>query len=278
MTDTTLPLTAAKHLQIFRASLPMRIRLQEILRALGDVSGLTCLDIGSANGVICHYLRRAGGKWDTVATDDHTAALLREVVPDNVYVFEGETLPFKKKSFDAVVIVDSLERIKNDEQFVEECHKILKPDGRLVVCVANVKRWSLIRLFRRLLGLTPDKRGWVRAGYSESDLFNLLKHGFDIQGVRSYSRFWLELTDTLVQFLANRPKTKPGGAEKRERWLYAVARALYWLAFQMDLMLVFNRGYHLVAVAKRRAWRPRKAPVLVDGRSITEVVLTKAAD
>jgi hypothetical protein len=34
----------------------------------------------------------------------------------------------------------------------------------------------------------------------------------------------------------------------------------------------------MIAMAKRRAWHPRKTPVLVDGRSISEAVLSKAAD
>jgi SAM-dependent methyltransferase len=278
MSDITLPSTVDKHFRMFSRSLPMRMKLLEITRSLGAVDGLTCLDIGTDNGVITHHLRCLGGKWDTVVTDEKTAAAVREVVPENVYVFEGQALPFKKKSFDAVVIVDSLERIQADDQFIEECHKILKPDGKLVVSVDHVKRWSPINLLRRIMGLTYDKKGLVRPGYTESDLFNILKHGFDLQGVRSYSRFFVELTDVFVQFLEGRLKTRPDPGESRVLGLYSVARVLYWVANQFDMLLLFARGYRLIAVAKRRAWRPRKAPILVDGRSITEAVLSKAMD
>ena len=275
MTDGIRPSTAEKHFNLFRRSLPLRLRLQEIERSLGSVDGLVCLDIGTDSGVISHYLRKMGGKWDTVVADEATAATVREVVPDNVYVFEGQALPFKKKSFDAVVIANALERIANDEQFIEECHKILKPDGKLVVSVANVKPWTVIGTVRRLLGLTYEKHGLVRPGYSESDLFNLLKHGFDLQGVRTYSRFFVELVDSIVLFIANRLKRGPAADEGQKLRLYAVARVFFWLAFQMDLLLFLNRGSYLVALAKRRAWRPRRAPVLMDGRSIPEAVLSK---
>jgi SAM-dependent methyltransferase len=278
MIEEALSPSADRQFRLFQRSLPLRMRLREILRLLGETEGLLCLDIGTDNGVISHYLRRSGGKWDTVVRDEPTAATVREVIPENVYVFEGEALPFKKKSFDAVVIVNALERIPADDQFIEECHKILKPDGRLVVSVANVKPWSPIRPLRRLLGLTYERKGLIRAGYTESDLFNILKHGFDLQGVRSYSRFFVELTDLTVQFVERRLRVKAPADEKRVMLLYSVARFFFWLAFQLDLLLVFNRGHYLVASAKRRAWRPRKAPVLVDGRSITEAVLSKASD
>jgi len=278
MSDGVLARGAQQHLKLFRASLPLRLKLQEIARGLGPLQDQVCLDIGAATGATSHHLRRLGGKWDTVATDERAAANLREVVPENVYVFEGPALPFKKKSFDAVVIVDALERIAEDDQFIEECHKILKPDGKLVVCVAHAKRWSLLRLLRRMLGLTHEKMGQVRPGYSESELFSILKHGFDLQGVRSYARFFLEITDVFVRFSEGRLQTRPDGGEGRLRLLHAVARPVYWLAYQLDMLLLFTRGHRLVAVAKRRAWRPRVTPVLVDGRSITEAVLSRAID
>jgi hypothetical protein len=53
---------------------------------------------------------------------------------------------------------------------------------------------------------------------------------------------------------------------------------LFGLAYQLDFLLFFSRGNYLIANAKRRAWLPRKTPVLSDGRSITEAVLSKIKD
>ena len=276
MTANTLSSGAVDHLYVFRKSLPMRMRLQEIVRALGNTEGLTCLDVGTDNGVISHHLRRHGGKWDTVVQDEATAAVVREVVPEDVYVFEGRTLPFKKKSYDAVVIVDSLERIPEDAPFIEECHKILKPDGRLIVNVQRIRTWTPIRLLRNMLGLAYDRKGMVREGYTETELFNVLKDGFDVLNVHPYSRFFVELTDMAVEAMKRRLTWREGGNEKKLRMLCSLAGVFYWLAFQLDMLLFFSRGYRLIAVGKRRAWRPRKAPILVDGRSITEAVLSRA--
>jgi hypothetical protein len=48
-----------------------------------------------------------------------------------------------------------------------------------------------------------------------------------------------------------------------------------WLAYQLDALLLLTKGYYLLACAKRHAWRPRKAPVLNDGRRIGDAVLSK---
>lgn len=277
MSENALPSSAIEHLRRFRRSLPRRIRLQEIARCLGSAEGLSCLDIGSTDGALCHHLRRLGGRWDTVVADEKTSALIREVVPDNVYVFEGQSLPFKKKSFDAVVIVDSLERIVNDEAFIEECHKLLKPDGKLVVCAARLKGWSLTGLMRRLLGQSYEKKNLARPGYTETDLFNVLKDGFDVHHVRTFSRFFLEMTEILVDAIRQRLLRRGADAQKLSR-LHIFAGIFYWLADQLDLLLFFTRGHYMIALARRRAWRPRKAPILVDGRSISEAVLSKALD
>jgi SAM-dependent methyltransferase len=198
------------------------------------------------------------------------------VAEEDVGVLSGEELPFEKKMFDAVVIVDFLERVRSDELFIEECHKVLKPDGRLILNVARVKPYSFVGLLRRMLGLTFEGRGLARPGYTETDLFRILKDGFDVHNMRSYSRFFVELTHTFVQFAESRGGTGDG-REKGGRRLYTVANVFYRVAFQLDMLLFFTRGFSLIASAKRRGWRPRKTPVLVDGRSITEAVLSRAA-
>ena len=280
MAETTisLPPEAAKYARMFKKSMPMQIKMHETLRSLGSTEGENGLDIGADNGMMSYHLRKRGGNWNTVVTSAAAAQSVRDVVKDNVYVLDKMALPFKEKTFDAVVILGNLENIQADDAFIEECHRVLKTDGRLILNVPHVKDWSLINILRAVLGLTPEKRGMVRAGYSESQLFGILKHGFDVHNMRSFSRFFLEFTDTVAQFLAGRPGKGVEGVEKRRLKIYSVFSPLYWLAFQLDMLLFFTRGHHLIALAKRRAWRPRHAPVLVDGRSISEAVLTKPAE
>lgn len=235
---------------------------------------MTCLEAGASNGAISHHLRKLGGAWTSVAVAPEQANAVAEVLGGEVVIYDGQPFSFGKKSFDAAVVVDSLERVQDDARFIEECHKVLRPDGRLVLTVRRVKSWSLVRSLRRLLGLGFDRQGLVREGYTESELFNVLKDGFDVLSMRTYSKVCMEFVDAWVEWLSLRLANRGPASQRR---LQSLAGPLYWLAFQVDLLLVFNRGSRMIAVAKRRAWRPRKTPVLVDGRTLTEAVLSRAA-
>jgi len=277
MNDTTMTPIAAGRLRLFHNSLPLRMKLQELVRALGNADGLTALDIGDETGALSYHLRRTGGTWTTLAPNETAAIAVCDLVSDRVFASTDIAFPFDKKSFDAIVVTGSIERIQADAQWIEECHKVLKPDGRLILSVARIKPWTLIRLIRRVFGLTYDRKGLVREGYTETDLFNVLKDGFDVLSMRTYSRFCVEFVDLIVDLGRRHIAARGGSMDAALYRLHRVAALFYWLAFQIDLMLFFQRGYKMIAVAKRRAWRPRKTPVLMDGRSITEAVLSRAA-
>ena len=277
-TDKELSPEAKQHLSVFKMALPMQVKLHEIFRSLGNTEKLVCLDIGAENAMMSYYLRKRGGEWHSAVGSQREYDSAVSVVDNNVYVMDGKALPFKKAFFDVLVVVNYLERAESDENFIEECHRVLKPDGKLVVNVTHIRPWMVLRPLQQMLGLTHDKKGLLRPGYSESQLFNILKHGFDVHNMRSYSRFFVELTDTFVQFFKVRAGETDPDNEKKAWRVYSLAFLPYRIAYQFDMLLFYTRGYNLIATAKRRAWRPRNTPVLVDGRSISEAVLCKAAD
>lgn len=261
-----------------RHAVPLRMQLHETVRIAGDTDGLTCLDVGSPNGALSAFLRKQGGRWHSASLTDEAARQVRAAVEDNVHRLTDRTMPFKRKSFDLVVVFDGLEGFHADEAFIEECHRVLKPDGRLIVNVRHDKPVCLVQGLRSMLHAIRESTGLLQAGYTESQLFSILKHGFDVHSVRSYSRFFVEFVDTFVTFFLDGIVREMPGAERGIRRIYLVASPFYWLASQLDLLLFFTRGHSLLASAQRRAWRPRNAPILVDGRSITEAVLSKAAN
>ncbi len=250
---------------IFRKSLPLQIELQEILAALGEAGDLSCLEIGGSNTMFSYQLRRAGGRWHTLTTEAEAAARLREGLETEVDVLSPGDDRFPKYTFDAVVVAGGvLEAQPSEADFIRCCHRMLKPDGRLIICVARAKRFSLIRL---LMCLPPAGAGAV---YTESRLFGVLKNGFDVSSMRTYMRFFTTAVDTVMQAAVRRRPDRP--LQDRER-LYTIAGVCYWIAFQMDALLLLTRGHRMIAVAGRRGWRSRDAPVLSDGRSISEAVL-----
>jgi len=252
---------------VFRKSLAMQMELHEVLAVLGSTGDLDCLEIGSTNAMFSYQLRRAGGRWHSLATDAETAARIREGVEDNVDVLPPETgEPFAKSTFDVVLVFGMLETQTSDAAFVKRCHRMLKPEGRLIVCAAREKPFSLLNPVRALV----QRAGQVRIGYTEGRLFTALKNGFDVSSVRTYRRFFMALADTVVESVDSRRAAGPADARCR---LYKVAAVFYWFAFQLDALLFLTRGHRMIAVAKRRGWRSREAPVLSDGRSISEAVL-----
>ncbi len=264
------------HRFLFRKSIPMQLRFQEIKRAIGKPDGLSCLEIGNDNGAMSLHLRRLGGNWHTMVRDEATAEAVREMVGDDVHVFDGSKLPFKPKTFDLVVVAGGMEQASDETAFIELFHKVLKADGRVVVCVPRLKPFSLLNPLRHLIEGRgdEDERRVGREGYTEGELFRALKDGFDVHHMRSYSRIFVELAELATGYFLRRHGDAPDMATQTR--LHARAYPLAWLAFQLDVLVFFTRGHRLVATAKRRAWLPRKTPILVDGRSISEAVLSSA--
>lgn len=276
-TSDSLPVAAERDFRVFRKSVPLQIKLRELVQALGETDGLVCLDIGAQNSMLSYRLRKRGGEWHTAVTGQDLVASCEAVLGENVHVLEGDKFPFEDKTFNVIVVTDFLEHVGSPDAFIEECHRILMPDGRLIVNVRRPKPLSMIGPLRRMLGVGYETVGGARPGYSESELFSILKHGFNVHNMRSYSRFFVEFTDILVRFLVRRMEKEGSGSDAGVQRLYAVAGPLYELARQLDILLFLTRGHNLIATAVRRTWRPRNAPVLTDGRTITEAVLSKAA-
>lgn len=274
------------HIEVFQRSLLKQAKLRQLTALLGETKGQVCLDIGGDNGIISYFLRQRGGTWHSVDASAKAVFSIEQLVGERVYLLENGQLPFDDNVFDKVVIVDMLEHLQDDAGFVAECHRVLKPAGLLVVNVPHAKRGAVLRPFRRLLGLTDARHGHVRPGYTSRQMFEVLKDGFDVQTVQTYSRFFVELVDTFIQYAAWRLGGGRGHDAKgivldgedlkkhRKAFrVYSLCYPFFWLASKLDLLLFFTQGYNLVVRAKRRLWIPRKTPILRDGRSIAEATL-----
>lgn len=275
MTDNASGTPVPPHMSIFKAALPMQVALQELGRSLGATDGLSCLNVGDEGGIYGAHLRARGGEWATCVADDAQARLAREFIEEDVEVLESGKLPYEDKSFDIVVLIHALEGIRDDLAFVGECHRVMKNNGRLVLVAGHLKTYTLIYPLERLLGISPERLKLARAGYTEPEVFSLLKDGFDVKQVRTFSRAWVSLVDTFVRSSAGKP-LRPERMPRAVR-AYRTGGFFYRLAYQLDLLLFWTRGFNMICEAKRRAWLPRKTPVLSDGRSISEAVLSRMA-
>lgn len=273
--------------KLFRRSIRRQARLRILRRLLGSTANQDCLEITSGDGMISQQIQRDGGHWKTVVPDAAAQESLAFFVNNPVAVLDRHSINQPDQSMDVVVIVDALERIGNDRGLIRECHRVLRPDGRLVVTTCRKMRFCLGGcLLRSLLGLSGRKKGLVRPGYTTSEFFDVLKDGFDVPETITYSTCCVESPGMLCEAAANKlageAYNMPDSRTDTEHFykytkLYAFGVLVYplmWLFSQMDKICgLILPGHNIIAKTKRRIWRERRAPVLMDGRSIAEAAL-----
>ena len=113
-----------------------RYRVAAGLTASGDV-----LEIGCGSGMGLPYL---AGHSRRVVGGDYTMGLLQEArshLPTNDLVrLDAQHLPFRDGSFDAVLMLEMIYYIADQDAAFAECRRVLRPDGALMVCVPNPER------------------------------------------------------------------------------------------------------------------------------------------
>lgn len=239
--------------------------LREKLRRLSATipEGEARILLVGGGAVLRDGLMRRGGEWVaaefTRGGDESGASDKPKVGPGSI--------PFEDGSFNGVVLVDILEYVQDETIFVRECHRVLAEGGWLVVHGRHLKRWTLMSLCQRVLGVEADQQ-MVRRGYSQTALFEVVKDGFDIERFEVYSRFPSELVG-LISLLVLAGPEDLDYADWKRRLMWALG----WVAARLDFLAFGTAGYRFVTFARRRVWRPRRSPVLRDGRTIAEAAL-----
>jgi SAM-dependent methyltransferase len=247
---------------LFRRSVLKQRKLAEITAWLGPTAGRRCLDLGSDNGVISLLLREQGGEWSSGDLTEEAVASIRSLVGSDTHLVHGDHLPFPDAAFDCVAVVDMLEHVPDERAFAAELARVLRPGGRLVVNTPHLKS-TLLRRLRHALGQTDEKHGHLRPGYTPEGLRRLLGPALEMEGSRTYSRFFSELVDTLINAALERlgkgssskGMVVTGSDLSRHRRTFRLWSAVYpfvWAVTRLDA-LVPASGYMLIAAATRRA-------------------------
>lgn len=149
---------AAAHVQRFRRTLEFLPRSAGRMRVL---------ELGASPFLMTWLMRRYLG-YEVVTTSfdgdyganvepQGEATLRRKSEPDTALTFEYQMFnleldpyPYGADSFDVVVCCEILEHLAvNPSHLLAECHRVLVPDGRLVLTTPNSVRWeNVIRMLR----------------------------------------------------------------------------------------------------------------------------------
>lgn len=248
---------------LFNKSVLKQHKLKEIMNLLGKTDSLVCLDIGSDNGVISYLLRQRGGFWKSADLDENAVRSISDLVKSNAFQIDGLRTPFNDNEFDRVVIVDFLEHIHTDKEFLEELFRIMKPAGELIINVPNIKN-SLLRQFRLSIGQTDEKHGHLRPGYTVEGIRTLLGSKFTLLYYKTYSKFFSEFIDTLITFAygvlkgLEQEESKKGvfvtGSDinkyKKLFKVYSLVYPVVWVFSKLDSLLFFQSGYMLILKAR----------------------------
>jgi ubiquinone/menaquinone biosynthesis C-methylase UbiE len=258
-------------LEVAKKSLKKQSKLKAIDAFFEPTRGKKCLEIGCDTGVTSYFLRKRGGDWISLDGDSEKVNIARKLVGDTVFLTDGRTLNFSDATFDCVAVIDFLEHIQTDEEFIGEMYRVLKPTGILYVTVPHTRAGKDLTLnrLRWWLGFKPQDYGHVRKGYSLEDLNEKLeKRGFKVTGSTTFSRFFSELIELIANysymFILNKGKNEGGlkggvspSSEKdldkhsKSFRLYSLAYPILWTIAQLDELFSFTTGYILMVSAKK---------------------------
>ena len=131
------------------------------------ISG-TVLEVGSGEGFGITELAPRAEHY--IAVDKYETLISKELQANNKITFiQTEVPPLKEiedNSVDFVVSFQVIEHIKDDERFLEEIHRVLKPGGKVILTTPNI-----------MMSITRSP--WHTREYTPEQMGEILKSSFD---------------------------------------------------------------------------------------------------
>jgi SAM-dependent methyltransferase len=258
-------------LQIYKKSLKKKEKIDLLLKSLHDLQGRRCLEVGCARGTVSHFLRSAGGNWIHADTDRSNVEAAIGLIKNGVIQIPPNILPFPDAIFDVIVSLDYLEHVHDDLASMKEMRRVLKPGGLLLISTPTTGATFILNKIKPLIGLTIDKYGHVREGYSLKDLTGQLQNqGYQILNSTTYSRFFTEFIEMGINFAFVNilGKGMEGESSKRDgnitigskesfqkhqgsMKLYSAAYPFIYVFTRLDKLIPFLQGYALLIEARK---------------------------
>jgi len=121
---------------------PARKLLELFERYVSSVD--RCVDVGCGDGGTSGvWLREHSAGYVGVDVSEAAVEMARDRGLDARCIEDAAALPFDNSSFDVAVCVEVLEHLFQPQLAVREIHRVLRPDGRLILTVPNVAHWRI---------------------------------------------------------------------------------------------------------------------------------------
>lgn len=92
---------------------------------LRDMRGKEILDFGAGGGLVTAEIRSK--------ISPHTVGIDVRPYGDGIIQYDGRHAPFASDSFDCIVVTNVFHHEKDNQQCLDEVHRLLKPGGKLIV-------------------------------------------------------------------------------------------------------------------------------------------------
>ena len=124
------------YLAVFRRS-----GLDFLVRHLSALPRGRVLDVGCGDGQILQFMQNLGWTaegvdFDPIAVENARQKGLR------VHAGTLQSLAAPSDSFDALILSHVIEHVHEPGELLRECHRLLKPNGRLIILTPNAASWG----------------------------------------------------------------------------------------------------------------------------------------
>lgn len=143
----------------------------------GLVNGKDVLEAGCGEGYGAHLLAAQARTLHALDYDDYATGHVHTAYPD-VPVVRGNLvqLPYADGAFDVVASLQTIEHLWNQEAFVAECLRVLRPGGTLVISTPNTLTFPPGNMYHPK-ELTPGELRDLVAPFASIVSYDGLAHG-----------------------------------------------------------------------------------------------------
>ena len=129
-----------------------RLEKETVIELLGDNSKGLILDIGTGSGRFAEAFKEDR----RIVGIDTSMEMVKQAVSKrrknyDILIADATNLPFKDESFSTILCIRVLKWVPKYEKAISEISSVLKPGGILVLDVANLFGWELIKRLPELM-------------------------------------------------------------------------------------------------------------------------------